>query len=171
MSKGSTRPRSIGISSKPGPHELLFQRRVTGGSLCLSLELHAADAEAAVADDDDHLLARARELDADAHADAVTDGRERPRVHDLPGEARAEPLREPAREREAVDHERRIAVHQLEQIARHARGMDRHVLVHFGLLRAERLVELGAHARDLGQPGAALARDPAPGGEVAELPE
>src|SRR5437016_1400330 len=135
------------------------------------LELHAADAEAAVADDHDHLLARARELDPDPHADAVTDGRERPRVHDLPGEARPEPLREPAREREAVDHERRIPVHQLEQIARQARGMDRYAVVHLRFLRAQCLLELRAHARHLGQPGAALARNPARGGEVGELPE
>src|SRR5438034_6450406 len=107
----------------------------------------------------------------DWSSDVCSSDLERPRVHDLPGEARREPLREPAREREAVDHERRVAVHQLEQIARHARWMDRDALVHLRLLRAERLVELRAHARHLGEPGAALARDPARGGQVAELPE
>src|SRR5438094_298150 len=49
--------------------------------------------------------------------------------------------------------------------------MDRHALVHLRLLRAERLFELRAHARHLGQPGATLTHDPARDGEVAELPE
>ena len=90
MSKGSTRPRSIGICSKLGPHELLFQTSVHDRQPVLErgLDLHAADAESAVADDDDHLLAGTRELRADRHADAVADRRERAGVDHLAREAR-----------------------------------------------------------------------------------
>ena len=91
MSNGSMRPLSIGICSKLGPHELLFQSSVHIGrrSVERRLEVQAADAEAAVADHEHDLLARPRELRADRHADAVADRRERPRVDDLAREARA----------------------------------------------------------------------------------
>src|SRR5439155_2348604 len=75
------------------------------------LELHRADAEAAVPDDDDHLLSRTSELRPDPHADAMPDGGQGSRVDDLAGEARTEALREPSRQREAVDHESGIVVH------------------------------------------------------------
>src|SRR5689334_22172229 len=131
MSKGSTRPRSIGIWSKLGPHE----------------------------------------LGADPHPDAVADRRERAGVDDLSREARGEPLREPAREREAVDDERRVRVHRLEELARQPRGMDRHRVADAGLLLAERPLELLADAGDLGEPGAAAPLHALGGGELAQLAE
>ena len=121
------------------------------------LELHAPDAEAPVADHHDDLLAGACELRADRHRGTVTDRGERSGIHDLPREAGADPLREPAREREAVDDEGGIVVHHVEQLRRQPRGMDRHGIVHLGFLSPERLFEGVADLRDLAQPRPGMA--------------
>jgi hypothetical protein len=85
----------------------------------------------------------------------VADRRERPGVDDLAREARDQPLREPARQREAVDHDGRVAREHVEEVAREPRGVDRHRVVRLLRLRLERLVEARARRRDLGEPRAA----------------
>ena len=117
------------------------------------LELHRADAEAAVSDDDDHLLSRTCELRPDPHADAMPDGRQGSRVDDLAGEARTEALREPSRQREAVDHESGIVVHGGDEVVHEARGMDRHGVVHRARLLGESPIERGADVRGRASPG------------------
>ena len=145
MSKGSTRPRSIGICSKLGPHELLFHTSVHDRQLVLErgLDLHAADAEAAVADDDDHLLARARELGADAPCRCR--GRPAPAVRRRRSGPGSAPPSHCESQPESVKLSTTIvasgSITSSESRATR-RGMDRHRAVHLRLLRAQRAVEL-----------------------------
>ncbi len=93
------------------------------------------------------------------HADAVADRRERAGVDDLAREARREPLRHPAGQREAVDHDGGVAIDHLAQLARQAVRMDRHVRRASASARARRACarKLARTVADLVEPGRVLA--------------
>ena len=134
------------------------------------LELHAADAEAAVADHHDDLLSGACELGADPHADAVPHRRQGSGVDDLPGEASPEPLREPAGEREAVHHERGVGGHRGDELLDDPRGMDGHGVTDRTGLVGERPAECVTNLGHLAAPrGVAPAVQTAGHGALEEL--
>src|ERR1700722_15782429 len=130
------------------PQDRDYRQLVARGSL----HVPAADSQSAVAADHDDLLTRPRELRTDTHPDAVTDRRERTRVHHLAHEAACERAAHPSRQREAVDNGGRVFIEHGDQVLAQARGMNRLILRDLRVLLLDLIVEALTRLPDLLDP-------------------
>src|SRR5215469_14387630 len=117
-----------------------------------SFEIEPANTQPAVPDYKHDLLFGPRQLSADGHANAVANGRQRTRIDNLAGKASVQPLRHPATQREAVDHDCRVLIDYFTKLPRNPRRVYRCVVVMLVLQGDDCSIKVGSNFGDLPKP-------------------